>query len=137
MANSTEFYRCSLDPTEDGLVLRTTVYKPVRETPLFYLCIREKEARIAYGMGYSFKQINDRFKVRRISKGRSRVAHPTVEEALSSLKIRKQRQIQHALREKEVASVFLDRVEDATPEPDKAVVIPGTEEVCRCNFVFD
>lgn len=131
------FYRCTLEPSEGGLIVLTTVFESVRETPCLFLCVQQREASYARSLGFPFQKINERFKVRRIHKSGSRVAQPTIAEALESLKRRKRHQIGHASREIEVAQAFLDNVEGVEPDPYTRTRVPGTEETCRQLYVFD
>lgn len=135
------FYRCELEPTEDGLMLRTITYVPVHESPCFYWCVTKSNHQFLQGVvGKDNVTLSVakswRRRVRKIDKINSYIAQPTKEKALGALKLRKHWQITHARREIEIAEAFLDSVDGKVYE-ELPRILENTEEAVRGNFTFD
>lgn len=137
-----QFYRYSLMPTEDGLVLLLTTYISVRETHCYHYCATKKMYDFGSRFGYDFKKMNQSFNLRKIDKRGSKIAKPTKEEAYESLRERKKWQIFHLNRELAFAQAFLNTKEKPSEmkpwvfSTDDRKIIPNTEDLVHnfCQF---
>lgn len=133
------FYRCELEPTIDGLMLRTITYVPVHTSPCFYWCVTKSNHRFLEGVeGEANLKTAKKWhrRVRKIQKSGSRIAQPTKDEALESLRARKRWQIMHARREIEIAQAFLKSTKNKQ-HGDLPRILEDTAEATQENFVFD
>lgn len=132
------FYRAWLQPIEDGLQIRVTEYIPIHESPSMYWCVT---ARVYPRMqNKPLKVIRRVCRVRRIHKAGSKVAQPTIDEAIESLRRRKQSQLNHAMREIEIARAFLDAEMPPLQRNYHNILtctLPDTGEVVQENYLFE
>jgi|GEM_PF-6039359 len=141
------FYRMRLSPDEDGLTIVTNKLVSIHETPCFHFCISDRE----YGYLQRYRKNEGdtplqhakrhRRRIYRISKGVSRIAFETEEEAFEHLRFLKRKQLGHMKREMSFVEAFLEKTEDgikatrSEPELHQRVV-PDTRELVHEFLIF-